>query len=231
MLRCFLVGVCVVGTLLFGQLASGQDSNNNYLQKWDTASGDNLVDSVCYEDGSGNIGISDSTPSYKLDVNGDFRADGVRTNSGDNYPNFIGGASSNTISTSIDGGGICGGRSNIVSHDYSFVGGGYYNTIYEPYCTIGGGYSNLVSNETGDIGYQTIGGGYNNETGAIGATVAGGGNNEATGQYSLAAGYNCNASGNRSVAIGQNNDAEGTYSVALGYDANPRGRRCSPCPS
>lgn len=46
-----------------------------YIPKFDTAT--NVVDSVIYEDGSGNIGLSDNTPSYKLDVNGTFRATGA----------------------------------------------------------------------------------------------------------------------------------------------------------
>jgi hypothetical protein len=219
MLRTSLVGLGILPIVLHGQISFAQTDGR--LAKF---SGGGVVNSICHEDASGKIGISDTTPTYKLDVNGDFRADGIRTNSGDTYPNFIGGASSNAISASIDGGAICGGRSNIVSDDYSFVGGGYYNTIYEMYGTISGGNSNTITYSAGDNWHQTVSGGYDNTSDGYAATIGGGYQNSASSLYAVVPGGRGNtASGAYSFAANGYCDASGSYSIAMGYDADPSG--------
>ncbi len=52
----------------------GGSGSTNYIPKWTSATG--LGSSIIYETAGGNIGISNTGPSYKLDVSGTFRATG-----------------------------------------------------------------------------------------------------------------------------------------------------------
>jgi len=164
------------------------------------------------------------------------------------YSNFIGGGTRNSASTtsfSVIGGGrenlitdytanvsIVGGRLNIASGSYSFIGGGYLNLVSGAYSSIIGGQSNSVSGNAAFVGggsnnsangiFSNIAGGYKNKTTALYSNVGGGQNNLASGIHSSVVGGNANnAGGIRSfVGGGQSNTGSTNYSVVVGGQNN-----------
>jgi endosialidase-like protein len=115
-----------------------------------------------------------------------LRLDGV--NSAD--ANLIGGASSNSASTSFLAQTIAGGSNNATGASYATVGGGGQNVANSSAATVGGGGNNMASGPAATV----VGGGFNIASGGN-ATVGGGYANTASGQYSFAAGYYANADG------------------------------------
>lgn len=121
-------------------------------------------------------------------------------------PNVIGGASNNSIDSTVGASVIGGGHNNAIA-TYALdgtIGGGTLNTIASSAssATIGGGNNNTVSNL-----YPTIAGGQNNNSLANAATIGGGNANMAGGRASTIAG------GDRNTASG-----DGAFVGGGGYD-------------
>jgi len=128
----------------------------------------------------GNLTIGTSTHyNYKLFVNGEFRANGIRTESA-SVPNVIGGAAGNSFTSGnygvvIGGGGAGSGYEHTVNGNYAAIGGGYSNDLVGSYSVVAGGYSNSL-----DSVAAVISGGYSNviATGSSYAVISGGISNE-----------------------------------------------------
>jgi hypothetical protein len=135
---------------------------------------------------SDSVGIGTTTPTAKLDVDGDMVLSGkatfgpTNTNTGVN--SFVFGKSNNA---SGDNATISGGWMNTASGLYqSTVSGGAANTSSHTAATVGGGQSNTASST-----YSTVGGGFTNTAGGNSATVSGGYHSTADGDYSFTVGY------------------------------------------
>ncbi len=121
-------------------------------------------------------------------------------------PNIIGGNSSNTVDTGVEGATISGGGGNgainQVTAGYGTIGGGHSNTA-GLIATIGGGYYNLASGKNATVGGGAMnkaygdgtligGGGYDgyqfmgNEAHAHASTISGGMGNKATAEAKYA---------------------------------------------
>lgn len=143
-----------------------------------------------------------------------------------------------SINTQVSSGNnsvICGGRDNLNSSVYGFLGGGYLNKIgvysggNNDYAVIVGGYQNQTQGpnnytvivggfgNTNSSGYGVISGGQSNTASTnTHATVVGGYSNTASGQFSVAGGTSSTASGQNSFALGNQASASGNGAVALG---------------
>jgi len=108
---------------------------------------------------------------------------------------------------------VGGGKNNRADSNYTFVGGGSDNIAGEVYCFVGGGGSNTA---WGD--YATVAGGRSNTANGLYATVAGGQGDTASGDYATVGGGNQNtASGDyATVGGGLNNTGSGDYATMSG---------------
>ncbi len=202
MKKSILTTMVLAISTMVGPLAHGVE---NYLQKEDALGG--LVDSQVYDNDT-SVGVATTTPSasYKLDVNGFFRASGFLTkNFGAPVAGIIGGHSENTLGATafgsvIAGGGGSGAAKNEITSYFSVIGGGGSNLVQSIYSVITGGAVNTVSS---DSNFSTITGGSWNTVSDEYAVVAGGFHNVASGRYSTAiGGYYNTASGTKSYAMG-----------------------------
>jgi hypothetical protein len=140
---------------------------------------------------AGNVGIGTSTPSERLEVEGDFKVNaqtgGLRIKGNATSPNVIGGFSGNSASGGVVGAAIGGGgqaaSTNLVTDDHGTIGGGRGNqagdsagtTTDADGATVGGGNLNAAS-----ANQATVGGGGGNTASASNTTVSGGGANIAS---------------------------------------------------
>jgi hypothetical protein len=195
-------------------------------------------------DSDGNVGIGTTAPTVKLDVNGTFRAVGLRTEDDADSPNVIGGFAGNTVTSGVVGATIGGGgnsaNTNRVTDDYGTVGGGFNNqagdaagsTSFLPYATVGGGAGNIASGYASTVGggttntasghRSTVGGGMDNRAGGHRSTVGGGMDNRAGAFFSTVGG----GDGNRAIGSfstvggGEGNTADGIWSTVGGGVSN-----------
>lgn len=135
----------------------------------------------------------------------------------------IGGGDNNTISGTIAGATIAGGRSNTATGTQASIGGGYTNTASGAHSTIAGGNSNTASAQ-----YATVAGGSNNQATGARGSVGGGAANTATAQgATVAGGETCAATAaNATVGGGKTNTAgapNATVSGGLSNQANTSG--------
>lgn len=162
--------------------------------------------SVRLDNPADNVGIGTSTPTAKLDVEGDAVIRGKTT---------LGTSQTNTG----DKASISGGNANTASGDGAVIGGGDSNTADSLLTTIGGGQGNYASG-TG----TTIGGGVANQAFALFSTISGGGpsdfddilntNNKAYDRFGTIGG----GSGNR-VGINDGNPESATHAtIGGGYN-------------
>ncbi len=201
------------GTVLFGDIgqngaADGQvmkwsDASTAWIAANDNAGGgggggwvdDGIV--VRLETSTDSVGIGTSTPSARLHVAGNLRADGkARFGPGSNNGtySFMAGYQNN-----VNGnyGTVGGGEQNTASEDYTVVGGGRQNQASGAYGVVGGGYENFVTDQ-----YSVIGGGRWNSIEGKYAVIGGGGNdmipsegNRALSDFSVIGGGRRNTAG------------------------------------
>jgi hypothetical protein len=177
-----------------------------------------ISDTNMYSGVSGNVGIGTSTPSEKLEIDGNLKMSGKATiGSGNfNYGDFA----------------FVAGLSNIVNDSGCVISGGKDNDAFGYYSTISGGYDNYASSN-----YSSVGGGYHNFAYALGATVAGGYVDSAVGNYSTIGGgqynyiygdhgtisggmYNTVNSQAAAIGGGENNSAGGNSGTIGGGELN-----------
>lgn len=156
-------------------------------------------------------------------VSADYSAiGGGKLNTNSSWSSVIGGGQRNAINTSGSYHVIAGGYQNNISAiaiSYAAIGGGNGNNVSGTYGTIAGGSANTVVNTGGVIAggiantiagsgtEATISGGFQNTNLGGSAMIPGGRLNLATGTYSLAAGYQAQATNNGSFVWA---DGEGT---------------------
>ncbi|GMU21993.1 MAG: hypothetical protein AMXMBFR13_20810 [Phycisphaerae bacterium] len=167
-------------------------------------------------------------------------------------PNWIGGASLNTVNAGVAGAVIAGGGgwntdgtslAHVVAGNFGTIGGGKWNTAgggSSSYATVSGGWHNAAtggsatiaggSNNTASDRYATISGGAYNEATQDYSTVSGGSNNEASEQYATVAGGSSNDATQRYTFIGggADNNADGDYSTVGGGHQNRAGEYLGP---
>lgn len=173
------------------------------------------------------VGIGTSTPTEKLDVNGNIKSSGTIASGGtiiiDGINNEIT-STSGTISFNnenlITTGKATIGSGHTNTGTYAFVAG-TSNTVSQSYTTVGGGWNNTSSGYGATIGgggynnsievYSTVGGGAANNANGHTSTVAGGGYNTASVYATtISGGYGNTASGDASTIGG------GIYNIASG---------------
>jgi Chaperone of endosialidase len=149
------------------------------------------------------VGIGTSTPSAKLDVNGDVV--------------ITGRASIGLSNTNTGAYGFVVGAMNEVTEETASVTGGSYNVANAYNSHIGGGMSNFASGMN-----STIGGGTGDSATSSATTIAGGANNVASGMTSsIGGGLGNRTMGNATViAGGRLNTAQQNYSTIAGGDDN-----------
>jgi hypothetical protein len=169
-------------------------------------------------------GVNNRIGSIAVD-NGNVSLAGTNTS-------VIGGGAYNSIAFDTKNSGIIGGRGNVVSGWYSFIGGGAngvasgYNSAViggsgnignGSHSFIGGGFENTSSGP-----YSFIGGGKDNTGSGYNSFIGGGKSNLASGYYSSVIGGDTNtASGNGSfVGGGLSNSATTTVSIVIGGREN-----------
>jgi len=168
-----------------------------YLPKFTGAT--SLANSQIH-DGGAYVGIGTSSPSEKLEVDGNLRVNGKGIIGLDcigtgNYC-FVAGTV-NEVSAQY--GSIGGGHDNLVTNSSGSIGGGANNAINnEGYCAaIAGGYNNLAN-----INYAFIGGGRNNKARGYGSVVCGGGGYYDIDSNSVDGSFGFIGAGSRNVASG-----------------------------
>ena len=142
----------------------------------------------------------------------------------------IGGGDNHSITGTISGATIAGGRSNTASASQASIGGGLSNNASGDRSTIAGGNSNAASGQYASVGggsgntasgaRATVAGGSGNTASAQGATVSGGETSTASGIDSTVGGGTLNTAGgqNATVAGGKSNQANtSNSSVGGGY--------------
>jgi hypothetical protein len=186
--------------------------------------------SIRLTDTNDSVGIGTSSPSTKLDVNGDVFFYGKATiGSGHNNTGshaVVLGGTSNTASADIAV--VCGGDANTAQADAAVVSGGQGNTASGLGSTVGGGAGNtsygflssIAGGGMNDVGdpatgnravsdYSFIGGGGDNQAGddmstpdsTAYATVSGGESNSAMGKHSFVGGGQSNLSSGQGAVI------------------------------
>ena len=149
------------------------------------------------EAASDSVGIGTSSPTEKLDVDGNFRVSGsAAIGPGHDYPGsyvFVAGYYNDAMG---DTSTIAGGSRNHTSGHLSTIGGGSENYTGHIYATIAGGRNNRAMNE-----YSTVCGGRFNVAEGMYSVVCGGGNdinnesNQAFGDFSAIGGGRDNETG------------------------------------
>jgi hypothetical protein len=212
-MKSALLTTITVLVLLIPGIAAGQWS-------WDGTD-------VYLTDNNDNVGIGVTHPAtgYRVEIDGHFKSDGLRTNVASSYVNVIGGKDDNTVGGSawgvtISGGGAGGGNKNEAHASWATIGGGYDNYNAGTGATISGGTINTLNAGS----YSTIGGGqYNiNSLYSDWTVISGGYSNDTQSDYAtVSGGYNNTASGNSSsVCGGYQNTAAYTYSSIGGGRSN-----------
>jgi len=109
-----------------------------------------------------------------------------------------------------------GGRLNTASSDAATVSGGDHNSASGTTATVGGGGVNIASGSQ-----ATVSGGNGNTASGSQATVSGGNGNSATNTYATVSGGFANTAIGLGSTVpgGAQNTASGTYSVAAGFNA------------
>ncbi len=169
-----------------------------------TVSGNNM-----YSIPSGNVGIGTTSPTYKLDVAGSLRADGLRTNPNVISTNLIGGHGNNSVTSgavaATIGGGGDSSRPNKVTDNYGTVGGGVDNQAGDNDGTVA------------DATYATVSGGLENKASVEFATVGGGNDNTAGLRWTDSPTENASIEPSYStIGGGQGNSARGPWSTIGG---------------
>jgi hypothetical protein len=190
------------------------EGNNGRLARF---TGPNSVaSSVVHQSGTGNIGVGTTAPTAKLEVNGNVKFAGLRTEANATSPNVVGGFSGNSVTAGLlgatIGGGGQSGSPNIVGGSFGVVGGGF-NNLAGGGSTIGGGANNLANG-----GNSTIAGGQSNQAGGGGSTIGGGSSNIAQGGDATIGGGLQNFAGGFGTTVGGgfNNFADGSQSTVPG---------------
>jgi hypothetical protein len=167
------------------------------------------------------VGIGVSTPTDKLEVDGNARI----------YNEVIGGKARfgpSVSNTGIDA--FSAGNSNDAFGDYSTIGGGRAHEVHNQYGTISGGFQCEVAGDYGFVGggqvcqasgtAATVAGGWLNTASGFYSAVLGGAFNQATGMYGAVCGGSQHINqGQYSTVIGGNGDTlsdEANYSAAFG---------------
>jgi hypothetical protein len=171
-----------------------------------------LAAHLTVEETSGNVGIGNSYPTERLDVDGNIVVSGKAT---------IGSGHTNTGAYAF-----VAGMNNTGSDDYATVGGGQDNTASDTHAAVGGGGNNMAGG-----GASTVAGGVNDTASAHWSTICGGATNVASGEVSFVGGGARNrARGLYSVVCGgggatlaDSNSAIGDYSFIGGGTNNSAG--------
>jgi hypothetical protein len=135
---------------------------------------------------------------------------------GDNTPNLLGGAASNSIAAGAYAVVIAGGEGHTASASAATISGGQNNEAGEG-GTVGGGGKNLATGIS-----STVAGGRANAANTQFSAIGGGENNVITGQYAtIGGGDNSLASGdNATVGGGQSNEATNDNATIGGGEFN-----------
>ncbi len=221
------------GTILFEDV-NQNGASEGQVMKWDgigwtvsndeTGSGgdsDWIISGIdMYSGVSGNVGIGTTSPSEKLDVNGDIVVGGKArigsANSNSGTAAFVAGQGN---SANANFAAVGGGTSNTASGANAVISGGNSNNATAPFSAIGGGLTNFATGDKASVGggeiniaegqYSAIAGGKNNRARGLYSVVAGGGgsltadSNAANGNYSSVGG------GNRTIATGEASTVSG----------------------
>ena len=163
---------------------------------------------VRLETDSDSVGIGTTSPSEKLEIEGNILINGKAT---------IGSGHINTGTYAT----VSGGGNNTASGHYSIIGGGRLNMSKAQFSGVFSGYSNLAGDEEADTA-AFVGGGSNNSAFAKYSTVSGGDSCTASGDYSTVAGGQYNTASNIGAAVsgGYLNTASGGHSVIGGGNFN-----------
>ena len=148
-------------------------------------------DVVRLETATDNVGIGTTTPTEKLDVDGNLKVSGKAN---------IGSGNTNPGTEAF-----VAGQNNDANGNYTTIGGGADNDVAGNYSTIAGG----QNNSTGGY-YNAITGGSNNRTSGLSSSIAGGKDNRAGGDYSFTVGYadSIGGTGDYSVLFGIDSDLD-----------------------
>jgi hypothetical protein len=208
-------GKILDGTILFddigqngamdGQVMKWSDASSAWIAAEDLDSGggggggwvdDGIV--VRLETATDSVGIGTTTPSARLHVAGNLRADGKgRFGPGNNDGMYS----------------FMAGYMNNVNGNYATVGGGEQNTAFEDYTVVGGGQNNQASGQ-----YGVVGGGYENFVTDQYSVIGGGRWNSIEGKYAVIGG------GGEDMVPSEGNRALSDFSVIGGGRRNTAGR-------
>lgn len=207
-------GKILNGTILFsdigqngaadGQVMKWSDASTAWIAAEDLDSGggggggwvdDGIV--VRLETVTDSVGIGTTTPSARLHVAGNLRADGKGR--------FGPGSNNGTYS-------FMAGYMNNVNGNYATVGGGEQNTAFEDYTVVGGGKNNQASGA-----YGVVGGGYENFVTDQYSVIGGGRWNNVEGKYAVIGG------GGGDMVPSEGNRALSDFSVIGGGRRNTAG--------
>lgn len=228
------IGATEINATQVQRRVTGTCSGSNYVQQVNqdgtvacgpapAASGWSLTGNAGTNPATNFIGTTDNQPLV-LRVN---NLPALRIEPNAASPNFVGGASANTVTAEVVGATISGGgdssNPNRVDDDYSTISGGFRNRVERAaetnarYATIGGGFSNIATRTS-----STIGGGAGNTASGFRSTVGGGSVNSASSEASTVGGGESNmaSSARSTVAGGSSNTASGTNSTVGGGFAN-----------
>lgn len=152
---------------------------------------------------AGDVGIGETNPSAKLDVDGDINVSDKAT---------IGPGHINTGDYAF-----VAGQYNEASGINSVVSGGLANVSSGLQATVSGGFENAANAQS-----ATVGGGAHNVANAQGATISGGGTNTASSANSaIGGGVDNTANGiSSTISGGHNNSVYGDYSSITGGYSN-----------
>ena len=145
------------------------------------------------------VGIGTTSPTAKLEVSGNVKFTGLRTEFA-LVPNVVAGDAANNVTAGVTGASIGGGGSPALP-----------NRVTDSFGTVGGGNGNRAGDDAGTIvdrNHATVGGGFNNTASGSDSTVPGGSDNTAQGNFSFAAGRRAKALDQGAFVWGDSTNAD-----------------------